>query len=155
VIDYALALAAIALFVLVRTRDALVVAASFVGALSAFELFERGYFDYDLAGVHCFALMSSIWLAGAVYSRDGRLSLALVSIALFVSACGVLDAFMPLNSYSTAMLFSLYPYAMIAGQLIVLVMVGQNGSDPLHINSCSLYKSSGDSSISSEAFGCK
>ena len=154
-IDYALALAAVALFALVRTRDSLIVAASFVAALSAFELFERGYFDYDLAGVHCFALMSSIWLAGAVYSSCGRLSLALVSIALFVSACGVVDAFMPLGSVSASILFQLYPYAMIATQIIVLFMAGQNGSDPLHIGRCSLFKFNSDSSNSSEAFSGK
>ena len=151
-IDYALALTAIAIFAATRGRDSFVVACAFVAVLSVFELFEFSQARYDLAGVHCFALMASIWLAASVYTQGKWLSCGLVSMALFVGACGVVDAFMPLGSVSASVLFQLYPYAMIATQIIVLIMAGQNGSDPLHIGRCSLFKFNSDSSNSSEAF---
>ena len=154
-IDYALTLTAIAIFISTRQKDSLIVACAFVAVLSVFELFEVSQAYYDLAGAHCFALMASVWLAASVYTRGRRLSCGLVSMALFVGACGVVDALMPLGSVSASILFQLYPYAMIATQIIVLILAGQNGINPLHINSCSLYKSSGDSSTSSEALVSK
>ena len=154
-IDYALALMAIALFAATRGRDSFVVACAFVAVLSVFELFEFSQAQHDLAGVHCFALMASIWLAASVYTQGKRLSYGLVSMALFVGACGVVDAFMPLGSVSASILFQLYPYAMIATQVIVLIMAGQNGSDPLYIGRCSLFKFNSDCGNSSEAFSDK
>ena len=142
-IDYTLALAAIAIFSVTKGRDSFVVACAFVAVLSVFELFELSPARYDLAGVHCFALMSSIWLGASVYAQGKRLSFGFVLMALFVGACGVVDAFMPIGSVSASVLFQLYPYAMIATQIIVLIMAGQNGSDPLY------------SSNTHEAFGDK
>ena len=154
-IDYALTLTAIAIFAATRGRDSFVVACAFVAVLSVFELFEFSQARYDLAGVHCFLMMASVWLFASVYAQGKWLSLGLVSMAFFVGACGVVDAFMPLGSVSASILFQLYPYAMIATQIIVLIMAGQNGSYPLHISSCTLHKLGSDRSHPLEALGDK
>ncbi len=133
-IDYALTLTAILIFLIVKNRDAFIVAGAFVAVLASFGTVEASAADYDLQGAYCFAMMSSIWLAASVYVKRKGLSLALMSMAWFVAACGIMDAFMPLESVSTEILFVLYPYAMIATQIIVLTMAGRNGNDPLFTN---------------------
>ena len=154
-IDYALTLTAIVIFLIVKNRDAFIVAGAFVAVLASFELFEASAADYDLQGAYCFALMSSIWLAASVYVKSKGLSLALMSMAWFVAACGIMDAFMPLESVSTAILFELYPYAMIVTQIIVLIMAGRNGNDPLFTDGGALSELSDSCRDTFKAFGVR
>tara|TARA_R110000824_G_scaffold146627_1_gene315646 strand:- start:2879 stop:3346 length:468 start_codon:yes stop_codon:yes gene_type:complete len=139
-IDYFLALAAILVFLYFKNEDSFIVAGTFIILLSVFELHDSAGISYALSGVYCFAVMASVWLAASVYVNGKWLSFALMSTACFVGACGIMDAFMPIGSKSTAILFELYPYAMMSTQIIVLIMAGRHGIHPVYFSGGALSK---------------
>ena len=82
-IDYALALTAIAIFAATRGRDSFVVACAFVAVLSVFELFEFSQAQYDLAGAPLFCI-DGLHMVGRVslYPRETAFLWACVDGAL-------------------------------------------------------------------------
>lgn len=139
-IDYALASSAVLIFLVYRNWDSAVVAVAFAGALSIFEVFDAGAIAgaSELSGVYCFSAMASVWLTAGVYVNNPQLSTAIISTGLFVGVCGIMDAFMPMGSPTTVMLFDFYPSVMISTQLLILTMAGRNGIDPLYTYSGAL-----------------